>query len=233
MANTVCRIGPVKNIRTLPGGIYAIPRSDAVSEAYMDDNFERCGRLQWRVRVDAEAYHELENKHAGSVAHIIGKGPSLDKLRPITDGIIITLNEAIHRVEDHGLGSGLPTYALTQDTGISVQVKDAVLLLHRRLAGRYDGHKSPAYFFSETYPFPMVRTLSVCAAIRWAKYLGCRSAALHCFDAAMTKDTRYATCIGHQPTMFGGRDERRYLGHRADIEREAQEVGLEIVFVKE
>ena len=45
---------------------------------------------------------EFKNKHIGSTAWIIGKGESLTKLKrsDISDGIIITLNSAITKIEE-------------------------------------------------------------------------------------------------------------------------------------
>lgn len=90
----------MQKIRTLPDGSITIPRRDPEHEAALDAQFVRVGsELRWWPisRQSTIEIDELRDRFAGRRAIVLGKGPSLERLREVTiedSDIVAAVNEA-------------------------------------------------------------------------------------------------------------------------------------------
>ncbi len=164
----------------------------------------------------------FKDKHPGSRAFIVGKGPSLDTVEKIRDtldtGVVFCLNESIHKIESLNLAA--PTYCVQQDSELE---RDCVPLRsihfmncyqhrpntddwrHLPLRRKYRMQKSPwnpdAVLYDPRFFNESSGTLSAIIALALARHMGISSATLCCFDAMINGyqgPMTYADCIGKQ-----------------------------------
>lgn len=218
-------------LRRHPDGSVWLSKRNRAVETYMDSRYLRMGReLRWHYPIDEPlSIKHLEGRYQERTCYIIGKGPSLDHLRPehLGDGPIIALNESVHQAEAL-IPCPKDLYLMQQDTGINCRPKAAVPLLYYYIKHLYPEVKK-RYVFSDTDFGRSRHGLTVLVAIAAARYMGCKKVMLVCFDACVNKKTGYAKCIGHSPTKTKSGDEKRFLTHRRLILKEAQ--GLEVGWV--
>jgi len=215
-------------LRRHPDGSVWLPRSNRKVERYMDEHFLRAGReLRWHYPIDEPMRIEnLKGLYAGKPCYIVGKGPSLDHLKPsdLGDGPVIAINESVHQVEKL-VPCPEDLYLMQQDTGINCRPKVAVPLLYFYIKHLYPEIKQ-RFVFTDTDFGRQRHGLTVLVAIACAKYMGCTSIVLVSFDACVNKQTGYAKCIGHSPAKTHSGSEKRFLKHRRLIEQEAGRLPL-------
>lgn len=176
------------------------------------------------------ALQAIESKFPGETATLIGKGPSLgrvkseDLTRPT-----ICINESIHAIESHSNAD-----FIIQSDG---KLKDAcfprraTLLLHSAAKGWYPGVKNKILFdaretFKETYGQP-----SAVYALYFIKLMGCVKVRMLAFDAATSGNIGYAvgTPEKYLTEKIAG---ERFLKHKFIIEQTARKLNLELSWVK-
>lgn len=136
----------------------------------------------------------------GRVANIVGKGISLDNIRPEhfsphpQDPIFCT-NSAIKIINKLGLDR--PIFLVQQDSGLGEKAgatEANVVLLHNRLRNVYRQH--PWRFFYRAVKYGLTRSsLSGECAIVCTQIMGCQFFRMLCFDASVNGDLRYPTCL--------------------------------------
>lgn len=216
----------IVGVRLQKDGPLWLPRANPVIEKELDKLFHRIEPLKWDVKLPNYDVLGLKDVHIGQLAHIVGKGPSLDRLPcPLDGGPILAINEAIHKVESLGMTG----YVVTQDYHIDCMPKFSTLLLHQRLRASYVTDL-PVYLFNGCEPFKVRSQLTVLHAMCFAKLFGCVEAHLHCFDACVSGKTTYADCIGHGPTNSGGAGADRFLKHKELILNTSRDLGLPVKF---
>ena len=127
----------------------------------------------------------LRGIHKGETLTVIGRGPSLARLRAENlDGAVIAINQAIETVET--LHPANPLYSLQKDHLFGCPVK-AVLLLHEleALKGAKNIDYEPAYSFNAVRDFKIRWDMpSVVVAEKFANWFGCKRVIYLCCDAA-------------------------------------------------
>ena len=143
--------------------------------------------------------NSLKNIHSGLPVYIIGKGPSLHNLEVshIGDGIIITINDAINKVE----GLNLPNiiYSMQKD-GLqgkliphdckehSIMPKRSILLVHKHESLLCYPDYSPRIVFDNLELGLKVNDFSALSAIKLAQLMGCTKFYFVSFDACNNQD---------------------------------------------
>lgn len=215
-------IGKVR-IRQAADGTLYITRRDKQAETWLDVNAIRLkGQLRW-FPIPPKTLDDLEKlkpEFQDKTICIVGKGPSLDNLRPEhfpKDATIIALNEAIHKVETLSL-SHESVFCLQQDARLrdTCLPKQARILASVKAMNFYSQVKDRAFIFDARQWGLNMNALSVSAAIALARRFGARDFILLCFDACVNKKLDYAECVGYDAT-WGGKKER-FLTHRRKIE---------------
>jgi hypothetical protein len=203
-------------MRRAPDGSYFLTTEVGQEELIkkMDRNYERVpGELRWMPRHTKNEILGLSAKYVGKTCHIVGKGPSLDKLAWLPDGPVIAINEALHKVESIRSND---VYGMIQDIGVNVQPKFATLLLNLNVKGWYD-------FWDQKYCFKpselgyndLPTPISAVMAIKAAELMGCSGICMYAFDGCLNGSLEYAKTIGHQVSG----DASRFLKHRETIEK--------------
>lgn len=95
-------------IRQLPDGSMMIPRFDAVTVAHLDRTYPRVpgGELRWwnRPLSACISVAELRERFAGRRAVVLGKGPSLERIREVS----IYDADLVAAVNESALAKGVP-----------------------------------------------------------------------------------------------------------------------------
>jgi len=219
------------NIRCYSDGSFGIPRRNREIEAVLDRIGERIpNQLRWWPKLkDTKSFEKLKHLVEGKTCHIVGKGPSLDNLTEehFGDGAIITLNEAIHKVESLDLQN--PIMAIQQDVplGAASWSEKGMMLVPPAAAHIYHNHPD---LYTYTYTqLSLVDRLSVSVAIGIAGYFKATDIKMLCFDAYTHKNLEYAKVIGH-PSSKGGAPER-FLKNNLRMEKQLAYTGLPYVFI--
>jgi len=151
---------------------------------------------------------QLKNAHINQTAWIIGKGPSLEKLRKkdISEGIIITLNSAILKIEQLELNN--ITYSMQKDGASPYFVnscpyntcnkcpydlptpKNSILLVHELESKQCKPDYRPRYVFNNNDLGLAWNDFSALSAIRIAQYFGCNKFNFVSFDAVTNGDIK-------------------------------------------
>ncbi len=184
----------------------------------------------------------LKDKHPGSTAYIIGKGPSLQHLKysDIGPGPVLALNEAIATVQVLGLPNQI--YALQKDGCVTedqdhiprpcgscaplgwqrfpvINPYPGITTIFSQYLSSWCLHGRPnRYVFTDAelgygdYP----HTMSVLEAIPFAKHLGAAAIVMVCFDHLVTGDDGYdpAHCFG-EAALARARDNLAWVKPRA------------------
>lgn len=150
----------------------------------------------------------LRQIHNGQTAWIVGKGLSLTKLKrsDISDGIIITLNSAILKVEE--LGFTNTVYSMQKDGSSPYFVnscpfntcnkcpydlptpKSAILLVHELESKQCKPDYVERYVFNNNDLGLAWNDFSALSAIRIAQYFGCTKFNFVSFDAVTHGDIK-------------------------------------------
>jgi SAM-dependent methyltransferase len=212
-----------KRLRRHPDGSVWLARPDKRVEKYMDQHYLRVGRdRRWHYPIkEPESVVSLKGKFKGKPAYIVGKGPTLDNITEADfedDCPILVLNEAVHKIETLEVAN---IYLLQQDTGINCRPTRSRMLLHFYIKHLYP-EMTERYIFTDTDFGRARHSLTVLVAIAAAKYMGCSEIRLWAFDAAVSGNTNYAKCIGHDPGRTSSGGQERFLTHRQRIEEECQ-----------
>lgn len=220
-------IGRVR-LRTHEDGTVTIARSDRVAEEFLDKNMLRCkNELVWKPKfvAGATSLHVLKPIFAGNRCYVVGKGPSLDKIKerdfPDPRAPVIALNEAVLTVEKLDIPN--PIFGLQQDAKLkdSCYPETAELLVSQKAIQFYDG-KPRVYAFSSLRYGISINSLSVLAAMEIAKSFGTMGFYFLCFDAATSngKVLTYAKSVPYGSTQGG--DPKRFKKHKARMMHSAR-----------
>jgi len=151
---------------------------------------------------------EFKDIHKGQAAWIVGKGLSLEKLKhsDIGDGIIITLNSAIIKIEE--LEFNNVTYSMQKDGSSPWAInncmyqtcehcpygmpmpKKAILLVHELESINCKPDYKPRYVFNNNDLGLAWNDFSALSSIRLAQYFGCNKFNFVSFDAVTHGDIK-------------------------------------------
>lgn len=162
---------------------------------------------------------ELDNKHSGCVAYIVGKGPSLDQLEEIRDDldqpgvVILAINESIHKVES--LMLNVPLYVVQQDSGLEFDCipsgKKTVHLMNSLQHKMGDAHSTRNKVAISPWNSKAVlydegpEQLTAVIALKLALRMGIQGVTFVCFDAlSASNDCSYAHVIGKDSGAVAG-----------------------------
>lgn len=158
------------------------------------------GDLHGTVKVPPDSVKRLTGIYRGQTAYIVGRGPSIENLSlaQFGPGPVISLNQAIVKVEEMGLNN--PVYSMQKDGVADGEVvpQSATLLVHSRESeGSFLGY-SPRYVFDNPKDFDLTTTApSVMSATAMAKMMGCDRVVYLCCDACTNGDKRTWTPKGN------------------------------------
>lgn len=153
----------------------------------------------------------LRHAHEGQPVYIIGKGPSLAALKKedIGDGIVITLNQAIIKVEMLGIDNQI--YSMQKDgcgdrephdvcLNEMVRPQKAALIVHEHESKHCLEDYEPRYIFSNENDFGIPwYAFSALSAMKIADLMGCKKTYFVSFDSAVNGDYR-----AYAPDSNGG-----------------------------
>lgn len=200
-------------------GIYYITRRDPIAEAYLDKYCSRLeNQLKWLPYTQSENLEELKSLFKDQSCYIVGKGPSLDKLRlkhfKDSTAPIIGLNEAVRVVEK--LNPPNPLFGLQQDAKLqdTCYPEKASFFASVKTASWYAGRER-VYIYDPRHYSLGFSELSVGAAIKIAQSLGAIHFTLISFDASVNGRLEYAKVIGYNAKKGGKLT--RFNTHRSRI----------------
>lgn len=224
------KIGKSRIVINADGSVNIL-RHDLEAEKWLNAHMIKMGNeLRWRPRVDALNLSNLDL--GGEHAYVIGKGPSLDKLKPKhftnPDSPVICINESVHKIEELGLPN--PIYSVVQDAwlrGTCVPKKyDTTAIVSINIKNYYEGVNKIFTFTNHQILPKGTMNITVNIAICILKNKGFKSVTFMAFDAAMNGELEYAKSIGYSATNKGPLE--RFKGHRKNMEKAAK--GLVIDF---
>ena len=209
-------------IRHMIDGSFTIARKNKAIEKQFDEEHIRVpNELRWLPYcTEGERLESIREHFVGKPCYIIGKGPSLDRLKASdfkVDVPIICINESIHKIESLGLGNTI--FCMQQDMGLKAtcRPKDAMLLVAHAARMHYAGLDNKIVFRAEE--FGLKSSLTVIIIMRMVQRFGATSLRLVAFDA-INGCVDYADCVGTKPSQ-GGKP-KRFLGHKALVANEAK-----------
>lgn len=125
----------------------------------------------------------FKEKFLGSDIYIIGKGPSLSFLgkEDIGDGVIITINEALNKIEELELSNF--TFSMQKDATFR-KPKNAALLVHKHEKSFYELEDyKPRYVFDNLEMGLEWFDFSALSAIKLGQIMGCKNFIFVSFDS--------------------------------------------------
>jgi hypothetical protein len=170
-----------------------------------------------------------ENKYIGKDIYIIGKGPSLHNLKKemIGPGIVITLNDAIQKIEELGLPN--PVYSMQKDgmggyidfstnewynnpplpevqvcddcSKHSIMPKKSILLVHKHESINCSPNYWPRMIFDNLEMGLLWHDFAALSAIRIGEIMGCKKFYFVSFDA-ITKGDEFGAYINAAPLGY-------------------------------
>lgn len=199
-----------------------IPRKNKQLEARLDRTHVRCGRLQWAVKGEIwKRAGEFQGQHC----HVVGKGPSLDRLTGFPDQQpVFAINESIIKVESLDLQNQIWATQLDHPKREVYVPTQAHMFCPPHRVKEYLALGIPCTIISHGEIGQHKKCLSVLYVMGIAKLLGFTAMQLWCFDACMIGNTDYAACVGYPPHLHGS--PKRFLKHRRIIERAAGKLEL-------
>jgi len=214
-------------IKSLPDGTYYAPRSSMYqSIKYMDEHFIRLkGELKWLPHRTNIVIPDVTPS-----VHIIGKGPSLDKISFLDlngEDSIFCINESIHKIADLNLLNDL--YVVQQDLKLGRRCVNSKAKMFANVFCCGLLQDDATYYDPTDLGLP-AGILSVEVAMCIASLGGAKEVYLWAFDGAKTGTVLgYAKCIGTDP-KWGG-NPIRFATHHDIIVARAAKLGLEIMFM--
>jgi hypothetical protein len=188
-----------------------LPRRNAAEEKELDALYWRIGKLHWYKKPDPEDVAKLAGIFNTNHIHIIGKGPSLDSLETIGDGLIVCINDSVNRVHSLGYTNAI-MYQLDNNKDVSCSVPCLKILgpEARNL------HSEPKIVIDDRRFGCVSHRIGLTSLICIGKWFGVREYTLHCFDAIHNGTLGYANTIGYETKKHG--PENRFLQHRAFLD---------------
>lgn len=216
-------------VRVMPDGTFTIPRRNKQAEEYLNTTYIRVpNELRWYpVDPGGKRIDKLRSKFAGKHCYIVGKGPSLDFLNEKyfePNCPIITINEAIHKVESLNIPNQI--FMMQQDLWLkeTCRPKRATVVLFYRIRGLYKDIEDRYIFMAPEVGAP-IACLTASYAICMVRKFKCSKITMVSFDACVNQKTTYARCIGTEPTSAG--DPMRFLKHKKAFELYLQDTPVE------
>ena len=208
-------------IRKNADGSIWIPRSNKQVEDQLDLQYDRVpGQRIWFPKVKSRNWDELKTVFKNQTVNIVGKGPSLDRIKKenLLGFPTIAINEAIHQIEAIGANPDI-TFGITQDSGLKDRCRPnaAGLFCNLRIAYWYADYHRLWIFTPEQFGLGSTE-LSAIVAGKIAEYYGATRLRMLCFDAAINRDVAYAKVTQADPS-FGG-PPSRFLNHWRNIVKE-------------
>lgn len=169
----------------------------------------------------------LRNRHAGEVATVIGRGPSLLTLRAsdIGPGPVITLNHAILEVRKLHLPNLI--YTQQKDRGVVAPQPPETLILSAAQSHAAFPSYSPRYVIDVRRWFGITpRAMSTTMAVALARWMGCSRVRMLACDAVTVEDFR--TVVNGEPLDKRGFG---YLFAGRQATAHAQRIGMPLEWV--
>jgi hypothetical protein len=162
----------------------------------------------WPLAADPTVLPFIRDRHKGQEISIIGKGPSLDRLKKehIT-GPTIALNEAFAIAQKLGVEYGTQLDAWMKDACYPHQ---GILFCSPRSKLHYTGVKNAKLLDPRQLGLTATPS-SLEYAIALAIRMGATKIRLIAFDAMQNGNCDYANAVGYKPTNMG--DPKRFLKH--------------------
>lgn len=195
--------------RAIDGSLW-LPRKNVELEQELDSEYIRVGKtLRWIPKLTKLDPDTID---FGESAYIVGKGPSLDKLRAKdlkNPWPILCINQSVHKIV--GLGLLNRIYCFQQDSRLRDQCKanGAINIVSIYAANWYP----EAYVY---YPEKYGETGNTLTAVMAIKISKATNFILYAFDAITNKNLEYAKSIGMSSTAYGLRRDR-FFGHKQPI----------------
>ncbi len=156
---------------------------------------------------------DFKNKHAGSMAFIVGKGPSLDRADKLKyefnqQGVVVLcLNQSIHKIEELGLTT--PLYVVQQDSELGSDCVPSKATTVHFMSAWQDTPERRGKTRMETSPhnpnavlywheIAHESDLSAIAALKLCLHMGIDKVCFVAFDSwanGWQGDSSYASCI--------------------------------------
>ncbi len=226
----------IKGVKVNGNGDYWLPKKNKKLESVLDKLHNRVhNELLWRPKAIASIakVHELKDKYTDSLAYMIGKGPSLDRLTEkdfkIKDAPIICLNESIHKIEELDIPN--PLYTIQQDAKLKETCwsKKGAMVISYLTQSWY--HEHPNVYDYSPKDFGLSNTkhpISGAMGVYFAKFIGIKEMKLLAFDS-MNNDPElsYAESIGYMSTEGG--DPSRFYRHAKEIQKALKLNGICLV----
>jgi len=216
-----------------PDNTITIPRRDSRVIKYLNNCCDPAdgNELRWYKRVGGAIPFANFLKVPCKYGYIVGKGPSLDVVRPghfkNISATVIAINDSIEKIETLKLWN--PVFMLQQDIGAKTSEIDyAPVLMPPRIQHLYP--EAQRYIFEPLEHVNANETLSAQIAIALLKAKGCETIGMVSFDACVDGTLGNAQCARQE-----GRDTSRYLGFCSLIKETAtsRHVALEWITPKE
>ena len=188
---------------------------------------------------------EFENRYPGQIAYVVGKGPSLQWLKPehIGEGPVITINEAIGKVESLNIGNdvfsffkdGCKVYDERPDSFFK-QAHHCMMPLSTKNAPTFVQDFEAPYCFKDyrnrvgfdnqkdfgiSHWIPSAPTI-----ISFVKLLGCRRIVWLCMDSFVTGDISSYASKSNGECQYLNR-QSSYYQHREMVYGELERLGIE------
>jgi len=209
-----------QKVRKCGDGSFFLVRAKPNIIKYLDERYTRVhNELKWYPNSIGDTnIQDIAHYFEGKDCYIVGKGPSIDKLKASDfenpRNPIICINESIHQVEKLGLPNKV--FAMQQDTWLkdTCRPKYATLLITIACRHWYADFKDQ-YQFTHSHLGLITNNLTVVYALTMARKFGASGYKLMCFDACVNESVEYGKCIGHNSDSGGSPE--RFLGHKEII----------------
>lgn len=215
------------SLKKAADGTYRLKRRNESVEHLLDKALIRVNprELIW---IQPGKLWQLKNEFRNQHCHVVGKGPSLDKITGFPDSQpVFCINESIVQIE--GLAIDNPLFATQIDPSKRKELylpKRATMVIPFR---RVETYKSVPHIACSPLELGLKETcLSALYVLAIAKVLGFTKAFMWAFDAITSGNVDYARSVGQSPTRGG--DPKRFLSHGESIQNYAARTGIELVF---
>jgi len=188
------------DVRINPDGLIWLPRPRPEVIIYLNKYYDKVGHNQWRQKIHGpNSCQHLKFIFSGSNCYIVGKGQSLEFLNAShlidTNAPIICINESIDYIEKLNLPPGMVKFFIQQDMKPECHPDSkTITLLHQDIVERYKEQINRYIFTNNSFGFQK-KELTVLVAIVLAKYMGCSSIILFCFDYLTDGNSDYPSEI--------------------------------------
>lgn len=189
-------------------------------------------RGRWYPPRSSRSIFDFKNLYNGCTATIIGKGPSLNRLKPEKKNeVIFAINDSIQILDN--LDPTFSDFVIQMDGRLQETCRPqlAHLILGIGARGWY-GDIPDRIIFDPAQLDLDVAMLSAIYCLHLGKLMGCTKAKLMCFDAAVNGSKEYAK--GLTPVVRYPDERRtgdRFSKHKVKIEKQAQKINMPIEWV--